>query len=234
MDSDSSYSGEIIEPTSPATQVAWEVRSQMLLFANSEPGSVQAESAKAKANEAFEEFVLLTEPEVSDMLFARIIGGEQDVVDVLQETYKRAYRGLKTFRGDCPAEGWLMKIAANRAKTHNEKRAKELKKLSKSSPSDTSAVEFDELNMLPSSNLLGDPSWFLEQEVLRKELIKALEDLSPRHRISVVLHHAYGVAHSEIAEKLGVTENNAKQLVFRAIKKLRKNTALQNGVDEGE
>ena len=70
---------------------------------------------------AFEELVRRTHRETYTLAL-RLLGDEEDARDVTQETYLRAYRGLKRFRGDAQFSTWLYRITANCASTQLGKR----------------------------------------------------------------------------------------------------------------
>ena len=58
--------------------------------------------------------------------FCRWFGqGNDDVDDITQESFLRAYRGLQSFRGDATAKSWLMSIARRVCLDFAEKRSKE-------------------------------------------------------------------------------------------------------------
>ena len=57
---------------------------------------------------------------------------------------------------------------------------------------------------------------------LGRVVSEALRQLLPRERAAFVLRHHEERPIREIAVCLGVTENSAKQLVFRAVRKLRR------------
>jgi RNA polymerase sigma-70 factor, ECF subfamily len=58
--------------------------------------------------------------------FCRWFGqSNDDVDDITQETFLRAYRGLQSFRGDATAKSWLMSIARRVCLDFAEKRSKE-------------------------------------------------------------------------------------------------------------
>ena len=61
---------------------------------------------------AFDELVRLTYADTYTLAF-RLTGDEEDAGDVVQESYLRAYRGLKRFRGDAQFSTWLYRITAN-------------------------------------------------------------------------------------------------------------------------
>jgi len=58
---------------------------------------------------AFERFVQLTIGDVTR--FCHYLGDSDHVDDLVQDTYLRALRGLRTFRGDTTAKSWLITIA---------------------------------------------------------------------------------------------------------------------------
>ena len=48
----------------------------------------------------------------------RLTGNEEDALDVAQETYLRAFRGLPRFRGEARFSTWLYRVTANCASNH--------------------------------------------------------------------------------------------------------------------
>ena len=74
---------------------------------------------------------------------------------------------------------------------------------------------------------------------LRERLVAALDGLSRVQREVVLLHDLEGWTHAEIAEPLGLTENNCRQHLFAARRHLRARLAheervLLGLVDAGE
>ena len=57
----------------------------------------------------------------------RQIGREEDARDVCQETFLRAYRSLKGFRGQAKFSSWLYRIALNVVRDFSRSRGRELK-----------------------------------------------------------------------------------------------------------
>lgn len=58
---------------------------------------------------AFERFVALTVAKVTR--YCRYLGDPDQIDDVVQDTYLRAFASMHSFRGDSPAEHWLLVIA---------------------------------------------------------------------------------------------------------------------------
>ena len=51
-------------------------------------------------------------------LVTRFIPNRSDALDVLQDTFVKAYRSLHAFRGESAFYSWLYRIAVNTAKNH--------------------------------------------------------------------------------------------------------------------
>ncbi|MEZ5239928.1 MAG: sigma-70 family RNA polymerase sigma factor [Microthrixaceae bacterium] len=174
------------------------------------PDDVAALVARAKGGDrdAFDELVRGTYAE-SYTLAYRLTGNEEDARDVVQESYLRAFRGLKRFRGDAQFTTWLYRITANCAATHLGRRAKhhheEL----------ADDVEVDDLADA------RHPEAHAENAALRDRLQASLRRLPPRLRAVVVLRDVYDLPHEAIAAELGISESAAKVRLHRARKRLR-------------
>jgi RNA polymerase sigma-70 factor (ECF subfamily) len=82
------------------------------------------EAAKRGDTEAFESLIERTHKAVYGLVF-RLVGNHDDAADVMQETYLRIWRSLRSYRGDAAFETWAYRIAANTAMTHLKKRGRE-------------------------------------------------------------------------------------------------------------
>src|SRR6195256_5078967 len=80
-------------------------------------------AARAGDHQAFEALVRATYADTYTLAY-RLTGDEEDARDVVQESYLRAYRGLRRFRGDAQFTTWLYRITANCAANHLAKRAR--------------------------------------------------------------------------------------------------------------
>jgi RNA polymerase sigma-70 factor (ECF subfamily) len=142
-------------------------------------------------------------------LARRLTGNEEDASDVVQESYLRAYRGLKRFRGDAQFTTWLYRITANCASTHMGRRSR---RRTDALPDDDLVVDVD-----PER----DPSARADATLLRDRLEVALDDLPPKLRAVVLLRDVYDLPHEAIAAELGISESAAKVRLHRARRKLR-------------
>jgi RNA polymerase sigma-70 factor (ECF subfamily) len=165
-------------------------------------------TARSGDHRAFEELVRATYADTYTLAF-RLTGDEEDARDVVQESYLRAFRGLKRFRGDAQFTTWLYRITANCASTHLGRRARHRH--------DELVDEAPVADLDPSN----DPQARIEGNATRDRLAVALRDLPPRLRAVVVLRDVYDLPHEAIAAELGISESAAKVRLHRARKKLR-------------
>lgn len=166
------------------------------------------EEAKAGDHDAFEELVRQTYTDTYTLAF-RLVGDEEDARDVVQETYLRAHKGLKRFRGDAQFSTWLHRITANCANTHLGRRGRHAYEPLPDEPS------------IADDHPQRDPELRAGNQVLRDQLTEALLALPPKLRAVVVLRDIYDLTHDTIAEELGITESAAKVRLHRARKRLR-------------
>jgi len=142
-------------------------------------------------------------------LALRLVGNEHDARDVLQETYLRAFRSLRKFRGDASFSTWLHRITVNCSATLVAKRRR------------TSHLELhDELEVLEVRSE-RDPEAAAGTVDDRELLVRALEDLPCEMRMVVVLRDVYDLPHEAIARELGISQAAAKVRLHRARRRLR-------------
>ena len=139
----------------------------------------------------------------------RMTRNQADAEDLVQETYLRAYRGLRRFRGDAQFSTWMYRITANCANTLLAKRTKHRHEV------------LDDTDPIADDRPASDPQLQADASALRGRLTEALEDLPPKLRQVVVLRDIYDLPHEAIAAELGISETAAKVRLHRARKKLR-------------
>lgn len=157
---------------------------------------------------AFEELVRATYIDTYTLAL-RLLGNEEDASDVTQETYLRAYRGLRRFRGDAQFSTWLYRITANCASTQLGRQGKHRH------------AELSDDHPVAEVRAESDPVARSDNVALRAELTAALSDLPPKLRAVVVLRDIYDLPHESIATELGISESAAKVRLHRARRKLR-------------
>ena len=148
-------------------------------------------------------------------LTTRITGNSVDAEEAAQDAFLRAYRKLPEFRREAAFGTWVYRIAMNCALDLVERRSRDL---------NWNAVPMDgELGVAPvaESHRASPERELLDREAqtLREE---AMQILTPMERTAFVLRHMEDQPIPVISAALGVPENSARQAVFRAVGKLRR------------
>jgi len=180
-------------------------------------GTDSAAVARARAGdrEAFQGLVEKHSRNVFRLAF-RMTGNEEDAEDVVQETFLKAYRSLERFAGNAEFSTWLHRIAANCSVDLLRRR------VPRHSLTLTRTAEGDEVEI--AANGAGPERMLLSSEV-QGRVARSLENLTPMERAAFVLRHFEGRPIAEIGKTLGVRTGAAKNCVFRAVAKLRRDLA---------
>lgn len=135
--------------------------------------------------------------------FARrmLHGSGQDADDVVQESFMRAYRGLRVTDRPMALRPWLYMIVRNRA-------------LDALRAPQRASVYDDELRMRAVAD--GDPAdRFAANEEMR-EIVAEIARLPERQRIALVMREFDGRTHAETARALDTSVPATKSLIIRA------------------
>jgi RNA polymerase sigma-70 factor (ECF subfamily) len=160
------------------------------------------EAAKRGDPGSFEALIERTHKAVYGLVF-RLVGNYDDAADVMQETYLRIWRSLRSYRGDAAFETWAYRIAANTAMTHLKKRGRE-------------AEPVDPATLAPLERAEPSP----EEPPDADRLEEALARLPAAMRTVLVMKDVYGFSLEEIAKQVGATEGAVKVRLFRARRKI--------------
>lgn len=156
-----------------------------------------------------------------DMLFARyqvrilnLIGryvrDADEVRDVAQEAFIKAYRAIPRFRGDSQFYTWLYRIAINTAKNHLVSRSRR----PPSSDVDIEDADYrDDADMLRDSE---DPESALARDQLQSTIHDALSQLPDDLRSALTLREFDGLSYEQIAEILECPVGTVRSRIFRA------------------
>lgn len=158
--------------------------------------------------DGFDEFVTEHHSQVYGVAL-RVVSDPELAADVVQETFLRAWRGLARFRGDSSVSTWLHRITINTALTARKRAARGR------GPSLDSVDE-----VVAEATPYVDPERRGEVLDLRVRLEEALDRLPAGQRVVVILKDVEGWSHSEIAERLDITESAAKVRLHRAHRRL--------------
>jgi RNA polymerase sigma-70 factor (ECF subfamily) len=160
--------------------------------------SERADVALAQAGDA-QAFERLYRAHVNRIhsLVRRMVGGDADTDELVQDVFVRAWQRLGSFRGEAAFSTWLHRLAVNLV-LNWVKGAGRGRKLFE----DDTALEF-----APSRGARPD---------LAMDLEDALVKLPRGARQILVLHDVEGFRHEEIADLLGIASGTSKAQLHRA------------------
>ncbi len=149
-------------------------------------------------------------------LVSRYLRDQDEVVDVTQEAFIKAYRALPRFRGDSQFYTWLYRIAINTAKNHL---------VSRSRRPPTTDIDIDENEFTDNSAVLKDiqnPENSLATDQLEAVVYKAIDDLPEELKVAVTLREFEGLSYEEIAEVMECPVGTVRSRIFRAREAIEK------------
>ena len=153
-----------------------------------------------------------------------VLSDDHEAEDAVQETYIRAFAGLRNFRGAASLRTWLTRIVLNEAIRRRRRRP--------------SMVDLDALHAaqertrrpIHSSALTArerDPERAAAQSQIRKMLEKAIDDLPAAFRIVFVMRDVEETSTADTASLLGIQEETVKTRLHRARRILRESLGQQ-------
>ena len=144
----------------------------------------------------------------------RTLGREEDARDICQETFFRAYRALKGFKGEAKFSSWLYRIALNLCRDwmRRQRRAPTVQM-----PEDADIAELA---------AEGGPVESIETLVGRRELSRAVEramaTLPDGQRTAIVLKEYHGLTFQEIADMQGCPLSTVKTRLYQGLSVVRR------------
>jgi len=190
------------------------------LMVNNDHNKVEAEGFSLKALQAGdpEEYSRLVDAYSNKIyhLAVKMLNQQQDAEDVLQETFLKAYRGLKSFDGRSKISTWLFRIATNEALMVLRRKHPDM--VSIDEPVETEDGEQEPIQIvdwccLPENELLSEES--------RERLDAAVQKLPESLRVVFLLRDINDLSTHETAEVLNLSDTAVKTRLSRARLRLR-------------
>ncbi len=143
---------------------------------------------------------------------------KEDAEDVVQNTFFKAWKHIKSFKKDKKFKGWLFAIARNTALDH-------IKKRRSFSFSEMNSTDEESGGDISFADTLTDPeplpAEVFERKEIAKELTGVLDQLSPDYRATLIMHYNDEMTFEEIAVIFKKPMNTVKSWHRRALKKVR-------------
>lgn len=136
------------------------------------------------------------------------INSEDDVRDIMQDAYVKAYLKLQQFNNQSSFSTWLIRIAINEALQHIRKNKRLLTNYGK-----TESLE--NVFQLPDTNQMNPEKQTITTET-RVLVEQAVDRLPEKYKVVFVLQQVEGLTNPEIAACLKLTDSNVKVRLHRA------------------
>ena len=177
------------------------------------------EKLRAGDAAAFDMFVNRYTSEIYAVLF-RLTQDAQEAEDLTQETFLRALKAIRNFRGDADLKTWLYRIAVNESR--NRFRWWKRRQREKTFSLDAEIKSGDKAIHETFSGTSENP----ETETLRRErqtaLRQALIKLPENFREAIILRDIQGLSYEEVAAALDANIGTIKSRIARGREELRK------------
>lgn len=158
---------------------------------------------------AFELLVLKYQHRIFSLV-SRMIRDSDDVQDVVQEAFIKAYRALPNFRGESAFYTWLYRIAVNTAKNHLVSRSRRPQGVD---------VDVEDAEFMDSAEGLRDiagPESEMATEQLKAVIDEAISALPEDLRSALSLREFEGLSYEEIATVMDCPVGTVRSRIFRA------------------
>ncbi len=148
-------------------------------------------------------------------LMRKMVHDEDDIDDLTQETFIKAYNAIDTFNFNYAFSSWLYKIASNTCIDFLRKKRFYTISLSRPFDEDTSdtVFEVEDTSSLPDMKMIND-----EKTAIIEAAIEALPE---KYKHIIHLRHTEELDYAEIAARLGIPLGTVKVNLFRARKMLQ-------------
>lgn len=166
------------------------------------------ERAQNGDKKAFNLLVVRYQNRVAGLLTRYV--ARDDIPDIVQESFIKAYRSLDAFRGESAFYTWLYRIAVNTAKNH-------LTALGRRPPKEDILAEDAESYDSGSQLRVADtPENLVLSEELQKIVFETIESLPDELKTAIMLRELDGLSYEEIAEVMQCPVGTVRSRIFRA------------------
>ncbi len=177
---------------------------------NSEPTDHQLVLRVQKGDKRAFDLLVLKYQYKLQAIVGRFIRDTDEVADVTQEAFIKAYRALAKFRGDSQFYTWLYRIAINTAKNHLVSKSRR--------PANTDIDVEDAEQFANNEKLIDDAT--PENSIMTDELAaiikSALSALPEDLRTALTLREFEGMSYEDIAAIMDCPVGTVRSRIFRA------------------
>ncbi len=172
------------------------------------------EEQDQKREREFNEIVLKYSPRIYKNVRG-MVGNHEDTDDIIQETFLKAYKNIKSFKGEADVGTWLMRIALNIVFSRSRR-----KKI-------FSSVSLEDYSNRLIANEKSPEERIVEAE--RRRIVReGLSNLPEKQRAVFVMRMYDDMSFKEISEVMGTSESASRANFHQALNKLKLIAAEQS------
>lgn len=164
---------------------------------------------------AYDDLVRMYQERIYATIY-HMTANHEDANDLAQESFIKAFRALKSFKGDSSFFTWVYRIAIN--KTINFLKQRRKRTQMSLNDLDFNAEHDPDLVALISEK---NPRRDLNLTELQERLNAAMLRLSEVHRLVVTLHDIQGLSHDEISRIMDCNTGTVRSRLFYARQQLQ-------------
>ncbi len=143
-------------------------------------------------------------------LITRYVHDPDTAMDVAQEAFIKAYRGLKNFRGESAFYTWLYRIAINSAKNYLVSQNRRLP------DSDIDAEEAEQIGGESALKEYASPEHEMLKDEIQAAVTQAIDALPEDLRTAIILRELEGMSYEEIAVTMECPIGTVRSRILRA------------------
>ena len=187
---------------------------------NREQIAALAQKARTGNQDAFNELYLLTRDRAYFVAFS-ITKDEQDALDILQDSYLKAWQGIGSLQNPEQFPAWLHQITGNTAKNYVRQRKPQLFQPGAEDETDILGLQAEK-----DSGYIPDAA--MDTEETRRLIMDIVDDLPEDQRLCILMYYYDDVPLQEIAAALEIPYSTAMSRLALGRKK------ISRGVEELE
>lgn len=159
----------------------------------------------------FDVFYRMYAPKLYGVAF-KMVNNQQDALDIVQESFIKAYKNWEKYRGEACVSTWLFKITLNTSYDYLRKKMH------------SRTVEMD-IDFQDKKRHFGEAK--IIKEDIANEVKAEIEKLTPKQKAVFILKTYDGLNYREIAKITNSRIGTVKATYFQVVQKLKKKLYLK-------
>jgi RNA polymerase sigma-70 factor (ECF subfamily) len=136
----------------------------------------------------------------------------------VQETFLRAFIGLRGFRGEASLRTWLTRILLNEGRRRRRRQRATIELAALEAEQKQEKMQNSSFPVLVAD---GDPERAAARSEIGRRLEREIDDLPVAFRVVLILRDVEGVSIQQTAKLLGIRQETVKTRLHRARRRLR-------------